>query len=270
VGVLTIELGSGEPLIFIPGIQGRWEYTRPALDALSRSHQVITFPLCDEPAAQAQFHKRHGFDGYVAHIESVLDARKIERAAICGISFGGLIALRFAATVPDRASALVLASTPGPLFHLKKRHRLYARLPWLFGPVFAAESPSRLRAELKAAFPTDTERREFMRRQLLTFRDAPLSASRMARRALLIESYDRAADCARITCPTLVVHGDPSLDFVVDANGTAAYANLIPDARVVMMEGTGHLGSIIDPERFAGIVSSFLDTARKESQHSAA
>ena len=82
---------------------------------------------------------------YVAHIVSVLDAASIERAAVCGISFGGLIALRVAATMPARVSALVLASTPGPQFHLKKRHRLYARMPWLFGPLFAAESPSRLR-----------------------------------------------------------------------------------------------------------------------------
>jgi 3-oxoadipate enol-lactonase len=268
--VVTVERGSGEPLIFVPGIQGRWEYMRPALDALAETHRVITFPLCDEPAAHAPFHREHGFDGYVAHVASVLDALEIERAAICGISFGGLIALRFAATLPARTSALVLASTPGPRFHLKKRHRLYARLPWLFGAVFAAESPSRIRAEMKAALPNESERREFMRRQVLTFRDAPLSASRMARRALLIESYDRAADCPGVTCPTLVVHGEPSLDYVVDANETASYAQLIPGARLVMMERTGHLGSITDPRRFADIVSSFLNTTRKESQHSAA
>ena len=268
--VVTVERGSGEPLIFVPGLQGRWEYMRPAVDALSETQQVITFPLCDEPAAQTPFHPERGFDGYVAHVESVLDDLKIERAAVCGISFGGLIALRFAATIPARISALVLASTPGPRFHLRKRHRLYARLPWLFGPLFAAESPSRLRAEVKAALPNDTERREFVRRQMLALREAPLSVSRMAKRALLIESYDRAADCARVACPTLVVHGEPSLDYVVDANETATYGHLITGAQTVMMERTGHLGSITDPRHFADIVSRFLDTARKESQHSAA
>src|SRR5262245_16135929 len=243
---------------------------RPAIDALAQTERVITFPLCDEPAAQQPFHPEHGFDGYVAHVEAILDELKIERAAICGISFGGLIALRFAASLPARASALVLASTPGPLFHLKKRHRLYARVPWLFGPVFAAESPSRLGAEVKAALPSEIERRAFMRRQMLTFRAAPLSASRMGKRALLIESYDRTADCARVACPTLVVHGEPSLDYVVDANETASYGHLIAGARVVMMERTGHLGSVTHPQRFADIVSSFLETARKESRNSAA
>jgi 3-oxoadipate enol-lactonase len=268
--MVTIERGSGEPLVFIPGLQGRWEYMQPAVDALSQSRRVITFPLCDEPVARAAFQRQKGFDSYAAQVAAVLDAAQIERAAICGISFGGLIALRFAATMPGRTSALVLASTPGPRFHLKVRHKLYARVPWLFGPLFAAESPTRLRAEVKAALPDDTERHRFMRRQLQTFRHAPLSISRMAARALLIESYDRAADCARVACPTLVVHGEPSLDFVVDANETANYGHLITGARVVMMERTGHLGAITQPRRFADIVSAFLDATRKDSRHSAA
>jgi 3-oxoadipate enol-lactonase len=268
--MVTIERGSGEPLVFIPGLQGRWEYMRPAVDALSQSRRVITFPLCDEPVARAAFQRQKGFDSYAAQVAAVLDAAQIERAAICGISFGGLITLRFAATMPGRTSALVLASTPGPRFHLKVRHKLYARVPWLFGPLFAAESPSRLRAEVKAALPDETERRQFMRKQMHTFRRAPLSVSRMAARALLIESYDRTADCASVACPTLVVHGEPSLDFVVDANETASYGRLIPGAHVVMLERTGHLGSITQPRRFADIVSSFLDAARKDNQHSAA
>jgi 3-oxoadipate enol-lactonase len=269
--MVTIERGTGEPVVFIPGLQGRWEYLRPAVEALSQSHRVITFPLCDEPSAGAPFELDHsGFDGYAAHIEAVLNSLKIDRAAICGVSFGGLIALRFAATMAARTSALVLASTPGPRFHLRKRHRVYASVPWLFGPLFAAESPSRLRAEVNAALPDERERRQFITQELRTFREAPLSASRMARRALLIEAYDRAADCPLVKCPTLIVHGDPTLDFVVDVGETASYGRLIIGARVVMMEDTGHIGSITQPQRFASIVSAFLDDARKDSQHSAA
>ena len=47
----------------------------------------------------------------------------IERAAICGVSFGGLIAVRFAAEHPARCSALVLASTPQPALRLRRRHQ---------------------------------------------------------------------------------------------------------------------------------------------------
>ena len=272
--MLTIERGSGEPLIFVPGLPGRWEYMRPAVDALAEKVRVITFPLCDEPVSGFGWSRGGGIDAYAAQIGAVLDANKIERAAICGVSFGGLIALRFATMAPARTSALVLASAPGPGFHLKRRHRLYARLPWLFGPIFAAETPSRLRAEIAAALPADADRRTFMRGQMQALRDAPVSVSRMAKRALLIESYDRAADAIRVACPTLIVHGEPDLDFVVDAHSTASYGHLIQDSRVQVLEGTGHLGSITRPRQFADLVGSFLaevrNGERKDSRHSAA
>src|SRR5258708_1793303 len=168
--MLTIERGSGEPLIFIPGLHGRWEYMRPAVDALAQSHRVITFPLNDEPSADSPFPRRAGLDAYVAHVRAILDATQIERATICGVSFGGLIALHFAAMMPERASALVTASTPGPRFHLRRRHRLSARWPWLFGLLFAAESPFRLRAEIKAAAGTATRRRRAGRTTTATAR----------------------------------------------------------------------------------------------------
>ncbi len=42
---MVFEFGQGPPLVLIPGIQGRWEYLRPAIDALSRTFRVLTFPL---------------------------------------------------------------------------------------------------------------------------------------------------------------------------------------------------------------------------------
>ena len=153
-----IDRGTGDPLVLIPGLQGRWEYLAPAVDALAKHCRVITFPLANEPSAQAQFDSDQGIDAFAAHVEAVLDDRQLERAAICGVSFGGLIALRVAARTPTRISALVLASTPGPYFHLRPRHRLYSRVPWLFGPVFAAESPWRLRREIATAFPRRRDR----------------------------------------------------------------------------------------------------------------
>src|SRR5689334_15959135 len=103
----TFECGHGDPLVFIPGLQGRWEYMRPAVEALAETRRVITFPLCDEPSATAHFDRNRGLDSYVDQIEAALDAASVPRATICGISFGGLIALRFAATHPQRTSALV-------------------------------------------------------------------------------------------------------------------------------------------------------------------
>src|SRR5712692_6786756 len=106
-----IERGTGDPLVVIPGLQGRWEYVRPAVDALSRWFRVITFPLCGEPSSGLEFNPARGFDNYTGQVLDALGSAGLDRATICGISFGGLIALRCAAAHPERTRALILAST---------------------------------------------------------------------------------------------------------------------------------------------------------------
>jgi pimeloyl-ACP methyl ester carboxylesterase len=253
-----IDRGSGPALVLVPGIQGRWEYLRPAVDALASSFRVLTFPLIGERASGARFDRTRGFDEYADQIQRVLDDRHADRAAICGVSFGGLAALRFAATRPDRTSALILASTPGPFFHLRKRHLLYARVPWLFGPLFLAESPARLRREIAVALPNHGDRSRFLRWQLMTLLRAPLSMTRMAERARLLASNGAAADCSRVTSPTLIVTGEPRLDYVVPVEGTSHYVECIAGARAITLAHTGHLGTITRPKAFADLVAQFV------------
>jgi len=267
--VLTIiEKGSGAPIVLIPGSEGRWEYQRPAVEALAQSFRVVTFPLCGERTCGLGFDPRLGLDNYVAQVVATLDARRIERAVICGVSFGGLAAVRFAAAHPERAAALVLVSTPGPTWHPRRRHQIYARIPWLFGPLFLAESPFRLRREIAAAFPRRVDRFRFVTEQLRTLVTAPLSLSRMAERARLISTIDLVDDCRRIHAPTLVVTGERDLDHVVPVQGGSEYTRLIPGARSVTLERTGHLGSITRPREFARLVDEFVAAAERESLRS--
>jgi pimeloyl-ACP methyl ester carboxylesterase len=256
---MIVEQGHGTPLVLIPGIQGRWEYMRPAVEALSEYFRVITFPLCGERASTHAFDASRGLDAYADQVSSVLDEAHVSHGIVCGVSFGGVVAVRFAAAHPDRAAALVLASTPAPVWRLRPRHEIYVRAPWLFGPVFLAESPWRLRAELVAAFPDPGERWRFRQAVLRTLVGAPLSLSRMAERARLMNGMDLRADCARIAAPTLVVTGERGLDHVVPADDSANYARLISNARAVVVERTGHLGSITRPDAFASIVHEFID-----------
>ena len=266
----VIDRGAGVPLVLIPGLPGRWEYLTPAVDALANHFRVLTFDLCDERGADAPFDPDHVIDSFANQVEQLLDSRGIERAVICGISFGGIIALRTAARIPSRVSALVLASTPGPMWHLKRRHRLYTRLPWLFGPVFALESPWRLLPEINASLPTAEERRKFRRQLRRTLVQAPVSLSRMAVRARAIESHDKRSDCKAVSCRTLVVHGEPSLDHVVNPAGTSEYERVIHGAQRVLLANTGHLGCITRPEEFAAIVHRFISSVNQDSRHSAA
>ena len=257
-----IERGQGVPVVLIPGIQGRWQYFQPAFDALSASCRAITFSLVGEPASGQRFERAAGFDELALQVDAVLDQLQVDRAVLCGVSFGGLVALRYAATRPQRTMGLVLASTPGPGFHLSRRHEIYASLPWIFGPVFLAEMPGRVGQEIAAAIEGRTERRRFAWQQVRTFLRAPLSMSRMAARARLIggvtECDRRRNDAAAVNAPTLVVSGEPGLDHVVPATGTSEYARLIDGARAVCIERSGHLGCITRPEVFAEVIVDFL------------
>jgi len=225
---------------------------RPTVDALSKHFRVTTFSLRGDARS---------IDDYAQQVVDALDERGIRDAVICGVSFGGLVALRLAATHPARTRALILASTPAPGFSLKPRHRLYARLPWIFGPLFLVESPWRLRKEIAAAFPQVRDRWAFRLAALRTVLTAPISLPQMAKRALLMSDVDSTADCARISTPTLVVTGESALDYVVPADGSLKYTELIAGARSVVLEKTGHVGTITQPKAFADIVHAFVVNA---------
>ena len=256
-----VERGIGEPLVLIPGIQGRWEYQAPAVTALARRFRVITFPLADEPSADCAFDRGSPFDAYVAQVQSAMDQAGVETAIVCGVSFGGLIALRAASALAPRVSRLVLVSTPGPHWQLRPRHTVYARFPRLFGPLFLVETAWRLRQELSPAFADRGVRWRFVGEKVRTLIQAPVSTGRLAARAMLIPAADAAVHARRIRVPSLIITGEAALDHVVDADGSAEYARLVPGARSIVLERTGHLGTITRPEAFAQIVADFASGA---------
>src|SRR5919201_2812799 len=111
-----VDRGSGPPLVLIPGLRGRWEYQRATVDALAASFRVITFSL---DAAD--------LDGYAQQAVDAMARAGVERATLCGVSFGGLVALRCAASHPSHCENLVLASTPPPALRLRRRHQIYMK-----------------------------------------------------------------------------------------------------------------------------------------------
>jgi 3-oxoadipate enol-lactonase len=237
---------------------------------MAESFRVITFSLCDEPRKSGG----HGLspvtlDDFAAQVASALDSRQIERAAICGVSFGGLIALRFAAQRSKRTEALILASTPGPQWRLRPMHEICARWPRLCAPIFFAGVPGRLRAEIARAIPDPAMRRSFRWQQLATLVRAPVSPVRMGARAKLIGAANPTADCSQIAAPTLVISGEPQLDHVVSVGGTHEYQRLIVGAQLRVLECTGHLGCLTRPHAFTEIVRDFLGTTVPEQHYAA-
>ena len=56
-----VDTGSGPPVVVIPGIQGRWEWMKPGIDALAGRCRTVTFSLCDEPTCGATFDEAAGY-----------------------------------------------------------------------------------------------------------------------------------------------------------------------------------------------------------------
>ena len=250
----VVDRGSGTPIVVVPGIQGRWEWMAEGIDALASRCRVITYSLADEPSAEWTG-AGTGFDAYVEQVAQALDTRGIERAVICGVSYGGLVAAAFARRCPERVAGLALVSALPPSWRPDARARFFMRSPTLLLPLFLLSS-LRLHKEIAAAhggwwrgvWPSIRQGA----RSLAHF-PAP---RRMARRAEMLAEA-RLEGLASVHVPVLVVTGEPGLDRVVPAELTAEYTRIWPHAEVVTLQRTGHLGLVTRPEAFAEIIAAF-------------
>jgi len=252
-----VDVGSGPPLVLIPGLQGRWEWMRPTIKALGRTFRVVSFTLAGDWGSRVPFDERLGFDNFIVQIDRVMDEAQIESADFCGVSYGGLIALRYAALRPQRVRRLVLASALPPDYQVDQRYNFYRRAPvWLL-PVFAIESAHRVSPELRAALPT-LRARLTMVPQVLRVMAAPVWPLHMKRRMELIPTVDFLADASQVRAPALAITGEPGLDRTVPVQLTRRYLDCLPGTEHVVLDRTGHMGTVTRPIEFASIVSSFV------------
>jgi pimeloyl-ACP methyl ester carboxylesterase len=253
--------GRGPALVLVPGIQGRWEWMRPALRTLSKHFRTISYSLSGDIGSRAKMDRSRGFDTFVDQVDSVAKRCRIDRFVLCGVSYGGVIAARYAAARPERVAALILVSAPGPSWKPSERQARYAARPWRSLPAFCMTAIERLRSEIYTSHDDWKGRARFTMGYFAGAAAAPAIPALMAQRVHLQQRTDLRGDCARIVAPTLVITGEPELDRVVPVASTREYVTRIRGARYEMMPRTGHLGSITQPERFAQIVTEFVHAA---------
>jgi pimeloyl-ACP methyl ester carboxylesterase len=252
-----VDVGSGPPLVVVPGIQGRWEWMKPAIQALAQRCRVITFSLADERSSVGTFDPAHGFDSYVQQVRAALDQAEIREAVICGVSYGSLIASAFAARYPERTSALVIVSGIPPSWKPDSRVLFYLRAPRLLAPLFCIAS-IRLYREIAAATPGVLPGIEAALQHGVRAARHLFSPSNMARRVRMLESLQVEGELRTVRVPVLVVTGDAELERVVPVHLTREYLELWPQARATTLARTGHLGLITKPAAFAQLVGPFV------------
>jgi pimeloyl-ACP methyl ester carboxylesterase len=254
--------GDGPPLVLVPGINGRWEWMRLTFEALATRLRVVTFSYRGEPGARPLPRQGADFDVFAEQVDEAVRATGERRAAVCGVSYGGWVALRYAAQHPDRVTALILVCTPPPPpdVPLGWRYDHYLRHPWLYAPAFFLRALRRTVVEVKCTFPGVGRWLPFLVRHLRAILRAPQSPLRTALRWQLAQHVDLHADCHRVKAPTLVVMGEAELDGVVPTQGTLSYLALIRGANAATLPGTGHLGPMTKANEFARIIAEFIDT----------
>jgi pimeloyl-ACP methyl ester carboxylesterase len=154
---------------------------------------------------------------------------------IVGHSMGGLVALHLASSQPDLVTRLILASTP----------------------VLREEAPLVRRAAGVVASGSRSDPRSI---GLVLATVMTAGPRRIASATQATLRADLGAEAAALRQPTLLVWG--SRDRLVSPAIGQRLVELIPDARLVVIEGAGHDAMWEAPEPFNDAVLRFLGSAR--------
>jgi len=178
---------------------------------------------------------------------SVLDAAGADKATICGVSLGGMIALRLALDAPARVAGLALACTSAEM----DRAVWQARIDTVTTGGTAAIADMAMQRFFPESF------RRSHPRIVDTIRCGLLAAdpAGYVGCCAAIRDMDLLHELGAIAVPTLVIHGlrDVSTPFVGHGDRIVA---AVPDARSAALD-TGHLPCLEAPGGFAALVRRF-------------
>jgi aminoacrylate hydrolase len=249
-----VDKGSGDPILFIPGLIGLAAQWSHQVDYFAKSHRAVAFDH------RGVGHSDKPMQEYTTSLlaedaVALLDALRIGQAHIVGASTGGAIAQVLGLDYPSRVRSLTLVSTwarPDAYYRrvqeMRKRVLLamgvepYIKLSslWTAGPAQFRDMvglEAYETAQFEQAAPVEV---------LATRIDATLK-------------HDRLDHLPRITAPTIVVVADDDILVLPYLGATIAAA--IPGARLVRMREGGHNCFRRDPAGFNEILEQFLAAA---------
>jgi pimeloyl-ACP methyl ester carboxylesterase len=246
------ETGNGIPIVFVHEFAGDYRAWEPQVRHFAKYYRCITYnargyPPSDVPAGDDDYSQDRARDD----IRAVLDALRIDKAHVVGLSMGGFATLHFGFTYPQRARSLVIAgcgygAAPDKRAQFAEEAEASARR---FEELTMAKA-----AEAYALGPTRVQYqnkdprgwREFLA-QLAEHSTAGAARSMRGvqkRRPSLFDLVDRMKT---INVPTLIMTGDE--DWPCLEPGILMKTH-IPTAGLVVMANAGHTINLEDPAAF--------------------
>jgi 3-oxoadipate enol-lactonase len=249
IRIASEERGSGFPVLLVMGLgYGRWAW-EPLVEPLAERYRVVWYDNrgigdSDKPAGP------YSAADLAADAVQVLDERGIERAHVVGTSLGGMVAQELALSHPERVEKLALLCTTGGGA----------------GGFPFPEQTVRLMAEAPSLAP-DVAMRRFVENavsargelvETLVARRAanPPDPAGWQAQAAASATFDAWGRVAAIDKQTLLLAGDE--DNVVDWRNSQLLAERIPNARLQVFPGVGHLFFWERPTEVAAALEEFL------------
>jgi pimeloyl-ACP methyl ester carboxylesterase len=229
----VMEMGRGEPIVLVPGLAGGWHLVAPLARLLARRNRVITYNLRGERSPASSARPRDVAD-LARDLGELIGQLGLERPTVCGLSFGGAIALELAASQPHRPGALVVQGAEARFrttIGATIARRVLERFPLPCDNRFVNQFFNLLHGGKPEPGPLV---------DFVVERCWETDQSVMARRIALLETFDVADRLWRVDVPTLVLAG--SRDVIVPPARQRALADAIPGARFGLLEGAGHIG----------------------------
>jgi pimeloyl-ACP methyl ester carboxylesterase len=256
-----VEIGEGEPVLFVHGISGCWQNWLENLPHFGAGHRAIALDL---PGFGASPMPSWEIDmpAYGRLIHDFCEKLGVERATLVGNSMGGFIAVEAVTAGPGRFERLALVSAAG--IHNTWNPQLRATVTaWAwkrFGPHFARRGQaivSRPRAR-QVVFGPFVRYPGRLREDLLLeqIRGGLTKADGFGDALQALIRHDIRERLGDISIPTLVVGG--LSDRVIPVAAAISYHRRIPGSRLEVFERTGHVAQLERPRRLNALLDEFL------------
>lgn len=240
------ETGGGKPtpIIFLHGVGSDKSVWRPQLDHFGKTRRAVAFDYPgygdSDPAPEGTTR-----DAFAEAILSAMSELGVERAHICGLSLGGVVAIAMHHVAPERCASLILADT----FAVHPEGRAIFERSLAGSRDLSAMAEARV--DVLIAQPADPAVRSEV---VTTMSRIDPAAYRIGARAVwLADQRDRAG---AIRVPALVLVGDQ--DLVTPVCLSDELVDLIPESRMQVIAGAGHLSNLEKPVEFNRIVEEFI------------
>lgn len=247
-GVIDVaETGGGDrtPIVFLHGVGSDSSVWAPQLAHFGGSRRAIA--LSYPGYGESEFIPNATRDDYAAVVLAVMDALGIERAHICGLSLGGVVAIAVHAAASDRCVSLILADT----------FAVHPDGPALYDRAEAASRTIGMRALAEAragALLGQAAGPDIHRAVIETMSAIDPAAYVLGARAVWLA--DQQTRAAAIDVPTLVLVGDE--DIITPPALSTELTALTPGSRMQVIEAAGHLANIEQPVAFNAAIEGFL------------